>query len=696
MVRHRTVLMLLSVAAVVCLLISTAEAQETWVEKTKSEIAKLQKALEKAKDKGRWKQYIELQKRISALYEKLEHGRKEAGGEAAGDDIAAWVEKLEKRLMGMEPEVRIKALERLLVELKASGPPEKAMAARRLLESLRQGKGRGAQEHSEALERKIDRLREKAEKAEEKFAFEKADKLRAEIRALEARIPAPPSPPRDWHDEALGILEETIGKFRGWIEEVQKRGDAGMARDMEEGLAFVKSFWEKIERCRTPEAMEALSGEIDGLLEKASRDIPLLKEKGKAWEAECNAWIAGQFKRIRSLMAGRGRRERGPSPGRNEALAMIEEVARRFSDLMRTFRQAGNEEAARDIEESLGRVRAFGEAIRRSRPFEIAERVLPELEKATGKLHGQLEEAEETGQMERAELIRWVLERMERVHGLLARETEGEASPFVGKASGILEELRDRFKAWSREYEERGEKKTAEGLLGAVGEMEEFARMLKRVRSPETMERALRQVEEGMKNIEKGRKEALQAGDVEEAKRIGWVLERMKKVKQLLGMARKEALEGPKARGPRGREKEIERMLREAEALEAEGRIREARMLRRKAEVMERTMGPREERGGRWHGKQGEEGRREIARLREAMRRAQREGDRERAEAIRERLRDLREGERPREGGREKALDFARETARLRQEIAEIKREMKELKELLKQLLKQGKRKKDD
>ncbi|MHC4600157.1 MAG: hypothetical protein ACYS47_14245 [Planctomycetota bacterium] len=663
--------------------------------------------------------YREMEERLRGR----EKREKEREGEGEKDDLGEWLEKVEAEIRGMGREKQIDFLEGIVTRLKERGEHRKARAVAKMLESILHGRREGGELEKKLheLERHIEELRHAAAKAERDFDFEKADGFKAKLKKLEkekkkllkkmkggkekvrkgegrerelaelygaykrardegdrermkeiarriselkrgGKRPAKEKG-QEWRSACLGVLEETIGRLKKWVDHHAREGDHGMVEELEEGIVKLKDLWEAIERARGEEGRIHVLQQIHKAIEDLRKEIPRFKEEGMGDRAEMAQWVVERFHKMRDVIVKGMDREL--APWRRNALGVMEAMSKRIKKWLHNAREEGEEGMVEELENMQNGMKKFGDALRIAHEEQIREQIMPQLEEGIEKLRDEMEEVREAGHGDKAEMMGVLLDHMRKVQGILREGTHGGGRREVGggrdRAVQILEHVMERMRGWARHYDEEGEREAVEELKEGMAGVEELREIVKRARGPEPMEKALRELGEAIRDLE----ERIHAAREERQE---------DKVEILLWIA---------------------------------GQFREAYEVLRHAPRPER--GRREGRG---------EGRPEFGRqLRELameLRRAMEEGDEERVAELRERIQELRRHaaerrgpprERPRRGERAEGGERGErerperderargETERLRREINDLRKELESLKKLLKRLL--GEKEKD-
>jgi hypothetical protein len=632
--------------------------QEDWVRETKKQIAELQKKLKAARKAGNWEEFVQIQKKLTALHEKLEReGEKGEKGERGGEDeeLAEWGENLETRLRHMEREQQLEALERLIQQLKERGEHGKAKVASRLLKGLRgkEKKPKKAKKNERALrelEERMEELHRAIDKAEKDFNFERVDKLKKEIRSLEVK--------------------------RAKIMKAMEKGGRSKRHEPEEMDEHLRELWKELKRAEK-------SGDKDRMRE-IQRKISEIRR--------------GKFT---------PRRDRGE--WREESLRVLEETIGKLKQWTDEARKVDDEVLVQGLEEGTAFLKDLWEGIERSRGEEGREEISAKLEKAIQDIHKDIQRMKEEGDEKRLEIATWAGKRLAQIWDIVKGQGRGRrvGPEGIERAVDVLNDVCKKWRGWVEEAIETGNEEMAREMKEGLARVEEFRNVLSRVRGPEMMDRIRGALEEGFQKMEREVEKSKEEGNPRKTEQLGWLLGKMRQVREALRP--RERGGEPERRRAAMEERieltreEIHKMLETAEELEERGERERAAELRQQAKKKERILQlliQRMEQGERGH--RGREGRRfgpspemerEIQELRMALRRAQEEGDTDRVNEIKKRILELqRHGETRREGRfppEPRGADTLRETERLRKEIESLREELKALKKLLRQLLKE-------
>lgn len=490
MVRWRMFAALAVAAVLFAVLAPGVNAQDEGAKAMKAELAKLREKLADAKKEGRWEDFIRLQRRIVELQEALEGGHEDPEGGGHGE-MGEWIGRLKERIHGLPPEERVEALKRLVHELKERGEHDRAEAVHDLLKSiLKPDKGdKGPEKDLKEIEKKIKKMSKEAERAERDFDFEKADALRRElhelemhrerivrghegegrmspeemeqrvrelfmelmrarragdedrVKALEREIaelrragvegrgrPMERGDDR-WRGEALGVLEETIGRVREWMEEAAREGDEEAVRGLEDAARGLKEFWEALERARGPEELGKIAAELEKAIGEIHGELREMREEGDSRKARWAQWAVERLERVRELMSG----QQGERPEWiRHAQEILGEVGGRFERWIDRMREEGNRDAAKELSEGLEQVRMFIKHLDWADERILQEKLIPALEEGARQVQRNAEEARERGDFDKAEMAQWVCERMREAHEILTRG-RGEGRPGPGR-----------------------------------------------------------------------------------------------------------------------------------------------------------------------------------------------------------------------------------------------------------------------
>ncbi len=472
----------------------------------------------------------------------------------------------------------------------------------------------GEKEKKEAV---LKDLLQRMEEAKKRGDFEEFRKLRDKYMGLKdggewGEAPAGPRP--DQLKEKMRDLAAKIDDLRAQREKALEEFDVEKVDELSRKIAELERMRENMER----EAAKGRGSEGESELFKKLSEA---EERGDSAAAER---IRQEINRIR----------RGAEAGRPAAAAAerLGKVAEKLDRMAREAEKAGDAERA----ESVGRVRdGFKDLVRQigsaKTQDEIA-KIAAAIKAIAERGHKDLKDAEEKGDAERAEILRWLLGEVKAAHEILSQ---------AGKRPGEvrLQDVEQRIE----DMKKKAEALEAEGRHDEARALREEARAL--------FKAAWERKKAGPEERGEGREN------------------RMREFREKTAdLARR--IEEAEAAGDRGQAEELRDKLRRMKEEFAEGAgVRKA----------EKDAGRGAKAGDR------------LKRLRDELEKAEMEGDSERAEKIREKIRREREesgragpGE-PREGVEKPS----KEAAELRQEIDRLRKELAELKQLLMELLKE-------